>query len=103
MDRNELTDKMRKKIVAGNWKMNLTATEAQDLFKGITELETAPELNIVIFPPSLYIDRLVTGFPSTVKVGAQNAFFEESGAFTGEISMFQLRELGASAVLIGHS
>jgi triosephosphate isomerase (TIM) len=94
---------MRKKIVAGNWKMNLTAQEAQDLFKGIIALSPAAGVEIAVFPPSLYIDRLITGFPSAVKVGGQNAWHEDKGAFTGEVSMFQLRELGADSVLIGHS
>lgn len=94
---------MRKKIVAGNWKMNLSAGEAQELFKAVVAMEPAPGVQIAVFPPAIYIDRFLTGFPSSVRVGAQNGYPEPSGAFTGEISMQQLRDLGVHAVLIGHS
>lgn len=94
---------MRKKIVAGNWKMNLDVGEAQDLFKAIIALEPAEGVHVAVFPPAIYLDRLLTGFPSVTSVGAQNAHFETSGAFTGEVSMLQLRSLGVHAVLIGHS
>jgi triosephosphate isomerase (TIM) len=94
---------MRKKIVAGNWKMNLSAVEATELFTGLTHSKIAPGLDIVVFPPSLFIDRLVTGFPSPIRIGGQNGYHVAKGAFTGEISMQQLSEAGAQAVLIGHS
>ena len=94
---------MRKKIVAGNWKMNLDVGEAQDLFKAIVALEPAEGVHIAVFPPAIYLDRFLTGFPSVIHVGAQNAHYKVSGAFTGEISMQQIRSLGVHAVLIGHS
>jgi len=96
-------NKMRKKIVAGNWKMNLDVGEAQELFKAIIEIEPAKGVQVTIFPPAVYLDRFLTGFPSVASVGAQNAYFETSGAFTGEIAMQQLRSLGVHAVLVGHS
>lgn len=94
---------MRKKIVAANWKMNLSAAEALDLYKGFSHAECAKGVEVVVFPPFLFIDRLVTGYPSAIRIGGQNGFHVPKGAFTGEISMQQLRETGASAVLIGHS
>lgn len=94
---------MRKKIVAGNWKMNLSLVEAVELYQGITELTVAPEVEMVVFPPTLFIDRLMTQFMHRVKVGAQNAHPVPSGAFTGEISMQQVADMGIDAVLIGHS
>lgn len=94
---------MRRKIVAGNWKMNLNADEARDLFAQFVTIAPAPKVEMYVFAPSLYLDRLITGYPSVVKVGAQNAWYEDRGAMTGEISMWQLSELGVKAVLIGHS
>jgi triosephosphate isomerase (TIM) len=94
---------MRKKIVAGNWKMNLSLVEAVELYQGITQLSVAPEVEIVVFPPALFIDRLMTQFQHQVGVGAQNAHPVSSGAFTGEISMQQVADMGIDAVLIGHS
>lgn len=94
---------MRKKIVAGNWKMNLSLVEAVELYQGITQLSVAPEVEIVVFPPALFIDRLMTQFQHQVSVGAQNAHPVSSGAFTGEISMQQVADMGIDAVLIGHS
>jgi len=83
--------------------MNLSSTEAMELYVGCAELTIAAGIEVALFPSALFIDRLVTGFPSTIKIGAQNAFHVASGAYTGEISMQQVREIGASAVLIGHS
>ncbi|MES2554572.1 MAG: triose-phosphate isomerase [Bacteroidota bacterium] len=94
---------MRKKIVAGNWKMNLSLVEAVELYQGITELTVAPQVEVVVFPPALFIDRLMTQFLHQIKVGVQNAHPVASGAFTGEISMQQAADMGIDAVLIGHS
>lgn len=94
---------MRKKIVAANWKMNLSAVEAMELYQGFSRAQCADGVEIVVFAPFLFIDRLVSGFPSVIRVGAQNGYHVPKGAFTGETSMQQLREIGARAVLIGHS
>jgi triosephosphate isomerase (TIM) len=93
---------MRKKIVAGNWKMNLDAVQAFELYTGLTHTAIAPGVDVVVFPPFLFIDRL-TQAPSQVKVGAQDGFHVAKGAFTGEISMQQISEIGGQCVLIGHS
>lgn len=94
---------MRKKIVAGNWKMNLNLQQAIDIVEGTSGGE---ECEVYFFSPSLFLDPLLQ--LSAVKsdkihIGAQNAYPKDSGAFTGEISMKQLANLGIKNVLIGHS
>jgi len=94
---------MAKKIIAANWKMNLMREEAISLFNGVKKgLSAHKETEIVVFPPSIYISDLISNHP-LIEVGAQNFYFEEKGAFTGEISPFQLKNIGCNYVLIGHS
>ena len=94
---------MAKNIIAANWKMNLMRDEAISLFNGVNNgLSAHTETEIVIFPPSIYISDLISN-DSQIEVGAQNFFSEKKGAFTGEISPFQLKNLGCNYVLIGHS
>jgi triosephosphate isomerase (TIM) len=98
---------MRKKTVAGNWKMNLSKEEAIKLF-GEIELrseDVKDEVNLFVFPPSVYLDILLTArnTDSRIKIGAQNFYPADSGAFTGEVSIAQLKDLGVDAVIIGHS
>lgn len=93
---------MRKKIVAGNWKMNLTAKESLTLNETCENQIHQPKCDVYQFVPSLYISELLkrNGF---IEIGAQNGHPEKNGAYTGEISMFQLQEAGVQSVLIGHS
>lgn len=94
---------MAKKIIAANWKMNLMREEAISLFNRVKKGSSAlKETEIVVFPPSIYISDLISNHP-LIEVGAQNFYFEEKGAFTGEISPFQLKNIGCNYVLIGHS
>jgi len=94
---------MAKNIVAANWKMNLMRDEAISLFDGLNKrLSAHTDAEIVVFPPSIYISDLISN-DSQIAIGAQNFFSEKSGAFTGEISPFQLKDLGCKYVLIGHS
>lgn len=93
---------MRSKIVAGNWKMNLSQSEAKELCKEVNNMNIGSDIEVYIFPPMLYVSDC-KALSSTVKVGAQNGYPKDSGAFTGEVSMLQLREAGIEAVLIGHS
>ena len=93
---------MRSKIVAGNWKMNLSQTEAKELCKEVNNMNIGSEIEVYIFPPMLYIADCKT-LSAKVKVGAQNGYSKNSGAYTGEVSMWQLKEAGMDAVLIGHS
>lgn len=95
--------KMRKKIVAGNWKMNLLSTEAAELAHEINkEIDTVNGVDIMLFPPMIFVANLVSENP-LLNVGVQNFYPEEKGAFTGEISVSQVKDCKASAVLIGHS
>jgi triosephosphate isomerase (TIM) len=93
---------MRSKIVAGNWKMNLSQTEAKQLCKEVNNMNIGSGVEVYIFPPMLYVSDCKS-LSTTVKVGAQNAYQKDSGAFTGEVSMWQLKEAGIDSVLIGHS
>ncbi|KIX90319.1 triosephosphate isomerase [Staphylococcus microti] len=98
---------MRKPIIAGNWKMNKTVQEAKDFVKALPALPDTNEVEAVICAPTIQLDALVTltkeGVAPGLKIGAQNTYFEESGAFTGETSPVALADLGVSYVVIGHS
>lgn len=96
---------MRKPIIAGNWKMNKTLSEAKSFAEEVKSLVPAQEkMEAVICAPALFLQSLVeTVKGSDVKIGAQNMHFEESGAFTGEISPNALADLGVQYVIIGHS
>lgn len=95
---------MRKKIVAGNWKMNLTKNEALSLYQEITKKTTElTGVEILAFSPLLFLDALKQKESNQFKIGAQNFFFESSGAFTGEVSYSQLKDLGVMNALVGHS
>ena len=92
---------MRKHIVAGNWKMNLTEQESIELAKEVAEMRVE-NTEIVIFPPAIFIPTL-SKLNLNLKIGAQNFFPKDNGAFTGEISINQLKEAGVTYVLVGHS
>ncbi len=98
---------MRKKIVAGNWKMNKTFSEAEDLVFGIAdELASGrPEdVEVVICPPVLYLEMTSdVATENNFSCGAQNISEHESGAYTGEISAAMIASTGASYVIAGHS
>lgn len=99
---------MRKKIVAGNWKMNLDYTSGMTLFSEVLNMvndEIHGDQEVIVCPPFLYIHSLVQlGKSNTrVGVGAQNCHQAESGAYTGEIAANMLKSIGASAVILGHS
>lgn len=96
---------MRQPMVAGNWKMNGTRWEAETLVRTIKESEPDPAaVEILVCPPFTAIDavaRVLKGSP--IRYGAQNLFWEKSGAYTGEISGEMLRDLGCRYVILGHS
>jgi len=98
---------MRKKIVAGNWKMNVTVPQAQELVAGVLKgLPALSEQKQVVFAPSfLNITAVATQTESTqyVHVSGQNCHFEVSGAYTGEVSAQMLQYAGADHVILGHS
>lgn len=93
---------MRKKIVAANWKMNLLEDEALQLANDFQQLAKSPAIELYIFPPMLYLSRCIKQVDQ-ILFGAQNGYPSDFGAFTGEVSMLQIKQNGATAVLIGHS
>lgn len=99
---------MRKKIVAGNWKMNLDFTEGLSLLSEIVHMvkdEVHNDVSIVIASPFIHLQRLVQLAKDNPKIsiGAQNCHHQPSGAFTGEISALMLQSIGCQYVIIGHS
>lgn len=94
-----------KPFIAGNWKMNKSVPEALDLVKALREKSTELEdAELVVIPPFTAlseIKKVIEG--STIQLGAQNLFWEEKGAFTGEISPLMLQDLGCQFAVIGHS
>ena len=94
----------RKKIIAGNWKMNKTPSEAVELVKTLAPLVQNPEVDVVYCVPAIDIIPVRDAIAgSNVHLGAENVYFEESGAFTGEISPAMLKDAGVEYVIIGHS
>ena len=94
----------RKKIIAGNWKMNKTPSEAVALVNELKDLVKNDEVDVVYCVPAIDIVPVVEAVKgSNVSVGAENMYFEESGAYTGEISAAMLKDAGVSYVILGHS
>jgi triosephosphate isomerase len=97
---------MRKKIIAANWKMNMTQSEAARFVDSfIRHIGEITDVDVVIIPPFTAIAKVseALGSAQNVKVGAQNMYWEKSGAFTGEISAALLRDLFVHYVVLGHS
>ena len=94
----------RRKIVAGNWKMNMTPSEAVKLAEELKPLVVSEDVDVVYCVPAIDIIPVVEAVKGTnVAVGAENMYFEEKGAFTGEISAAMLVDAGVKYVIIGHS
>jgi triosephosphate isomerase len=97
---------MRKKIVAANWKMNMTQGEAARYVESLLlDLGDISDVEVVIIPPFTAIAKVTECLAKAqnIKVGAQNMHWEKSGAFTGEISATLLRDLFVRFVILGHS
>ena len=95
---------MRKKIVAGNWKMNMTPKEAVGLVNKLRDKLAGSDVEVVFCVPAIDIIPVVEAVKDTdIKVGAENMHYEEKGAFTGEISPGMLVDSGVSYVILGHS
>ena len=96
---------MRKPFIAGNWKMNKDAAEARELAEGIKAAVAGVEdVELAVFPPCLSVAPVLEVLGGTnVAVGVQNVFWEESGAFTGEISAAMVKAAGCDRAIIGHS
>jgi triosephosphate isomerase len=95
---------MRKKIIAGNWKMNETPSEALKLVETLKPLVNNPDVDVVYCVPAIDIVPVANAVKGTnVHVGAENMYFEEKGAYTGEISAAMLKDAGVEFVILGHS
>ena len=95
---------MRKKVIAGNWKMNKTPSETREFLESIKDGIESSDADVFVFPPLVCIPEAVDVLKGThVIVGAQNFYYEDKGAFTGEVSADMLIDAGARAVIIGHS
>src|SRR6476646_4452246 len=97
---------MRKKIIAANWKMNMTQAESARFMESfLRDMSEINDVEVVIIPPFTAIAKVseALGRAHNVKVGAQNMYWEKSGAFTGEISAPLLRDLFVHYVVLGHS
>lgn len=95
---------MRKKIIAGNWKMNMTPSEAVKLVEELKPLVKNEEADVVFCVPAIDIVPVVEAAKgSNIQVGAENMYFEDKGAYTGEISPAMLKDAGVSYVILGHS
>lgn len=95
---------MRKKMVAGNWKMNMTPSQAVKLAKELKPKVEESDVDVVFCVPAIDIVPVVNEVKdSGIKVGAENMFYEEKGAYTGELSPEMLVDAGVTYVIIGHS
>jgi triosephosphate isomerase len=95
---------MRRPLIAGNWKMNLSRDEAVNLARGVGAAAGDGEVDVLVCPTFVHLDGVlaaVTG--SKVAVGSQDVYFESNGAFTGETSTAMLDDLGCEYVILGHS
>ncbi|MCI6731668.1 MAG: triose-phosphate isomerase [Lachnospiraceae bacterium] len=95
---------MRKKIIAGNWKMNMTPSKAVELINELKPLVVNDEVDVVFCVPAIdIIPAMEAAKGSNINIGAENMYYEEKGAFTGEIAPDMLTDAGVKYVIIGHS
>ena len=94
----------RRKIVAGNWKMNKTPSQAVELINTLKPLVASEDVDVVFCVPAIcIIPAMEAAKGSNISIGAENMFYEESGAYTGEIAPSMLTDVGVKYVIIGHS
>lgn len=95
---------MRKKIIAGNWKMNKTPSETVTLLNELKPLVANEDVDVVFCVPAISLTTAIEATKGTnIQIGAENMHFEESGAYTGEIAPNMLTDIGVKYVIIGHS
>ena len=99
---------MRKNFIAGNWKMNLDRAGAVALAGVIkdkfSQIQAKNEVDVAVCPPFVYLLEVIQALAgSNIHVGAQDVYFESKGAFTGEISVEMLKDIGCQYVIVGHS
>ena len=94
----------RKKIIAGNWKMNMTPSQAVELVNTLKPLVQTEDADVVFCVPAIdIIPAMEAAKGSNISIGAENMYFEDKGAFTGEISPAMLVDAGVKYVVLGHS
>jgi triosephosphate isomerase len=98
----------RKPFVGGNWKMNLHRGDAKSLVQGLTQSFKSDAVEVAVFPAFPYLAEVgqqLRDAPgkSPIKLGAQDFYFQPNGAFTGEVSLSMLKDVGVQVVLVGHS
>jgi triosephosphate isomerase len=101
-----MSEPSRRKLVAGNWKMNTTRESAVELARGTAQIAQAPgsEVDVLVCPPFPYLCAVAAAIEgSSVSLGAQDVYFEPPGAFTGEVAVNMLTDVGCRYVIIGHS
>ena len=96
---------MRKTVIAGNWKMNMTPSKTRAFIEELTPMVKGKDAcDIVLCVPFVDIATAVEAAKGTnIKIGAENVHFKESGAYTGEVSAEMLKEIGTEYVIVGHS
>lgn len=95
---------MRKPVIVGNWKMNMTVSEARELLEEIKAKDLDSNVEAGICAPAIDLPAAAEILEGTeISFGAENMYYEESGAFTGEISPLMLTDIGAKYVILGHS
>lgn len=96
---------MRKPFIAGNWKMNTNSATAVALAAGLAkEVNSIETVDVAVCPPSVYLQSVAAALSaSNIALGAQNVYFEDDGAFTGEISCAMLKDCCCTYVVLGHS
>ena len=94
----------RKKIIAGNWKMNMTPSQAVELVNTLKPLVKNDEVDVVFCVPAIDLVPVMEATKGTnIQVGAENMYFQDKGAYTGEIAPAMLTDIGVKYVIIGHS
>ena len=95
---------MRRKVAAGNWKMNMTPTQAVELIGRLAPLCKSDDVDVIFCVPAIDIPAAMEAAKGTnICIGAENVYFEEKGAYTGEISPAMLEDAGVKYVIVGHS
>jgi triosephosphate isomerase len=101
-----MSEPFRRKLVAGNWKMNTTRASAVELAQGTAQFVPADrtDIDVLVCPPFPYLCAVASAIKgSGVQLGAQNVYYEPPGAFTGEVAVNMLTDVGCRFVIIGHS
>jgi triosephosphate isomerase len=92
------------KLIMGNWKMNGNSASIKELCQGISEVKyDNSKVAVAVFPSSVYVKEVISQLPKQIGVGLQNITFYDDGAYTGELSVNMLKDIGCDYLLIGHS